>query len=309
MHEYLHAPGPAHGVHQPFVCRSVLLRYPEALRNAALARVGRRCPGRLLFFAVEAQRDGQHFLAAATQQRERAVRRNLRQRLRVVEIVGEFLPGVLLAVDDLAVDHAMLKQIGTQVLQQRRVFRKAFHQDLPCAVERRLRVGHARVLALLGRECGTNELRRLLFRHQRRVTQQRVGQRLEPGLDSDLCLGAPLRTVRQVQVFKTGFVLGRQDRDLQLRGHLALLLDRRNDRLAPRFQFAQIAQSLFQQAQLDVIQAAGRFLPVACDEGHGCAFIQQRNGCSHLFSTGRQFAGEALFNRRQHRQSTVRRNQ
>ncbi len=91
------------------------------------------------------------------------------------------------------------------------------------------------------------------------------------------------------------------DDGVQQRGcHLALLGDRRDDRGAPLFQFAQIAQAFFEQAQLDVVQAAGGFLAVTRDEGHGGAFVQQGDGGGDLCRLGGQFDRETLFYRGEH---------
>ena len=96
-----------------------------------------------------------------------------------------------------------------------------------------------------------------------------------PDFARDLALGAALGLVRQVQVFQ--FLLGGcgLDGGAQLRRQLALLVDALEHRFAPVFEFAQVAQPVFQLAQLDVVQAAGGFLAVAGDEGNGGAAIEQ----------------------------------
>jgi hypothetical protein len=60
----------------------------------------------------------------------------------------------------------------------------------------------------------------------------------------------------------------------QLGRHLALFLDRLDDRRAALLELAQVAQALLEQAQLDVVEPAGGFLAVARDERHGGAFIE-----------------------------------
>jgi hypothetical protein len=59
-----------------------------------------------------------------------------------------------------------------------------------------------------------------------------------------------------------------------LRGQFALLLNAGEDADPPFVEFSQVAQTLFQMTQLDVIEAAGHFFPVAGDEGHRGAFIE-----------------------------------
>jgi hypothetical protein len=120
---------------------------------------------------------------------------------------------------------------------------------------------------------------RLGLRAQRRVTEQRVGQRLQPGLAGDLCLGAALLLVGQVEVFEALLVVGGSIAS-EFRRQLALLVDRRQDGGAAVFQFAQVAQAVFEIAQLRVVEVVGDFLAVAGDEGHGGALVEQLHGGS-----------------------------
>jgi len=85
------------------------------------------------------------------------------------------------------------------------------------------------------------------------------------------------------------------DRIEQNRRHLALFFDRRDDRAATFFQLAQLAQALFQQAQLDVIEATGGFLAVAGDKWHGRTFVEQGDGGGNLCRFGGEFKRQALF--------------
>ena len=62
-----------------------------------------------------------------------------------------------------------------------------------------------------------------LFRHQRRIGEQRIEQRLEAGFARDLRLGPPLLLVGRVEVFEFDFVAAPHDRGQQRRRHLALL--------------------------------------------------------------------------------------
>ena len=72
------------------------------------------------------------------------------------------------------------------------------------------------------------------------------------------------------------------------------------DRRAPLFQFAQVAQALFEVAQLGVVEAVGRFLAVARDEGHGGAFVEQGDGGGDLGRTDAEFDGDAVFDGCEH---------
>jgi hypothetical protein len=92
-----------------------------------------------------------------------------------------------------------------------------------------------------------------------RVVEQAVGQLAQAGFQGDLALGAALLLVRQVKVFEAGLGVGELDVAGQFRGQLALL-DAGEDAGAPFVEFAQVAQALFQVAQLGVVEAAGHFL-------------------------------------------------
>jgi hypothetical protein len=64
---------------------------------------------------------------------------------------------------------------------------------------------------------------------------------------------------------------------------------------APVFQFAQVAEALFEVAQLGVVEAAGDFLAVAGDEGHGGAFVEQLHGSDDLRRLDADLGGDSLF--------------
>ena len=139
-------------------------------------------------------------------------------------------------------------------------------------------------------------LERFLVRVQRRVVEQAVGQWLEAGLAGNLCTGATLRLVRQVQVLKAGLGVGLADLLFQFRGQLFLLADRLEDGVATLLHVAQVAQALFQVTQLGVVEATGGLLAVTGDEGHGGAFVEQRHRCLHLARLAADFRGDDVFN-------------
>ena len=139
-----------------------------------------------------------------------------------------------------------------------------------------------------------------LVRRQFGIFQQGQRQRLDAGLAGDLCLGAALLLVGQVEVFQALFGFGVLDLGLQFRRQLALFLDAGQDGGAALFQFAQVAEALFQRAQLRVVQAAGDFLAVAGDEGHGGAFVEQGDGGVDLGRADVEFNGNAVFDGSEH---------
>ncbi len=207
-----------------------------------------RVPFGFLLFGVEPQDHVEHFFAAATEQRQCAMRGNGRQRFRIIEIVGKFLAGILFAFHHFRFHHRVVRQVFAQRLQQRGIFGEALHQYLACAVECCLGIGHAGVVALFRGEGRFDEACGFLFRVERGIGQQGVGQFVEACFRRNLCLGPALDLVRQVQVFEAHFVFGMQDLVEQGRCHFALLLDGGDDGGASVFQFAQVAQALFEQA-------------------------------------------------------------
>src|SRR5690606_38151625 len=72
----------------------------------------------------------------------------------------------------------------------------------------------------------------------------------------------------------------------------ALLLDAREDRPAAILELAQIREARLERAQLRVVQAARDLLPIACDERHGRAFVEQRDGRLHLGRGGTDLVGD-----------------
>jgi hypothetical protein len=184
-------------------------------------------------------------------------------------------------------------EIAAQFAEQRGVFRELLHQDLAGAVEDALDVGEAG----LGVEvaCG------FAFGGQHRVGIQRVGERLEAGFAGDLRLAAPLRFVRQVEVFEALLGFGGVDLPRSVRASACPVPRSRRGCAAPLFELAQVEQALVEQAQLDVVETAGHLLAVAGDERHGRPFVEQRGGGLDLLWAAADFfgdlGGDTLFGR------------
>ena len=183
----------------------------------------------------------------------------------------------------------MRLQIFAQILQQFRILGKAIHQDIARALQRRLGIRHAGIFTLFGGEGRFEIFAGFLLGIEHRIGQQRIGQRQQPRFQRDLRLGAAFRFVRQVQVFQPGLVFGHADGGQQLRRHLALLVDRCNDRAAPFLQFTQVAQAIFKQTQLHIIQSSRRFLAVAGYERDSRTPVEQGDGGGDLGRFGGNF--------------------
>src|SRR5690606_13819290 len=125
-----------------------------------------------------------------------------------------------------------------------------------------------------------------------RLRQNGVSQRLQPRLAGNLGTGAALGLVWRVQVFQTLLGVGSVNLRPQLGRQLALGVNGLKYGAAPRFQLPRVDQPHFKVAQHRVIQAAGDFLTVAGDEGHGGAFIQQLYSGADLRRPDAEFSGK-----------------
>ena len=241
---------------------------------------------RLALLVRHVEIEVKHALVAAAQHGENAVRGHVLQALAEVEIVGELGALGRLALGHLGGEHALRPLPLAQFAHQLGLLGHALDQDVARAVQRRLGVGHA-LLAV-------DEPRRLGVRQQRRVGQQRLGQRLQARLAGDLRLGAALGAIGRVQVLQRHLGIGFADGACQLRGELALLLDAPEHGGAPVLQLAQVAEPLLQLAQLGVVQPARPLLAVAGDERHGCTLAQQAHRRRHLSHADAQLRRDAL---------------
>ena len=220
------------------------------------------------------------------------MRAQLGEGLAGVEIIGEFRPLRLLARPHGRRQAPAGPILLAQGAHQFRVFRKTLHQNGPRAIERGL---HG-LDALFGiDEGGGLDLRIVL-----RLAEERVRQRRKARLDGDERLAAALGLEGQVDIFQPRLGVGLHDGALEGRIELALLADGVEDRLATVLHLAQIAQALFEVAQLGIVELAGCFLAVAGDERHRRALVQQLDGGGDLALVHTQFVGDTLIDRFHH---------
>ena len=78
----------------------------------------------------------------------------------------------------------------------------------------------------------------------------------------------------------------------QLGRELALLFNAFEHGVAALFELAQVAQSVFKFAQLNVVQPAGDFFAVAGDKRNGGTTIQQLHCRAHLLLVDFDFCGD-----------------
>ena len=182
------------------------------------------------------------------------MRGHLLDALAEIEVVGELGPVLLLALPHFGREHAFVPQPLAQGTDELGVLADALDEDVAGAVERGLGIRDAFV--------GRHELLRLSLRHQGRVLEEGISQRLEASFARNLRLGPPLRLVRRIQVFELDLGLGGVDRAGELGRQLALFLDALENSRAAILQLAQVAEPLFQLSELRVVEAAGLFLAV-----------------------------------------------
>ena len=115
-----------------------------------------------------------------------------------------------------------------------------------------------------------------------RLGRHQVGQRLQSPFPGNGGLGAPLGLVGEVEVLQLGLLARGLDPLPQLRGQLALFLDGLEDRQLALLKFAEIGKTLFNGADLDLIQLIGALLAVAGDKGDGGPLLQEFHGVCDL---------------------------
>ncbi|MNQ60325.1 hypothetical protein D3C85_746000 [compost metagenome] len=283
--QQLHAPGPAADFTQPARARRGVQR-EQAITQLQEIGDARHAGVRHLRFKLgfQPQAQFQHALLTAAQQRQDAMRRQRAQRFVEVEPVAEVGAFGFLAVDHLGIDQSGGPQVLAHVGKQVRVFRVALGQDVARAVQRRLGVvdGRFGVQVLRGQRGGVAG----------RVGQDGVGQGLKTGFAGDLGARAALGLVRRVQVFQALLGIGGGNFLLQLGRQLALLRDGFKNGATALFELAQIAQAHLKVAQHGIVQAAGGFLAIARNKGHGGAVIQQFHRGSDLGDARAEFGGK-----------------
>ena len=205
VHQDASPPGPVHGGGQPRVGGPALVADAEALGDARLVL-------RVVGPGVEGEVEDLLLLAA--EQRQDAVRRQPRERLAELEVVGELGSLLLLALPHLGGEGAAGGHRLAQLAEQVRVLGEPLDQDGAGAFEGGVRVRDASV--------GIDEVRGLALRIAGRIAEQEVGQRLQAGLAGDLRLGPPFRLVGQVEILQPGLGVGGADLLLELVGQLAL---------------------------------------------------------------------------------------
>ena len=181
---------------------------------------------------------------------------------------------------------ALFPEAGPQPAREFRILGEALHEDLARPFQGGGGIGHP-----LG---GVDEAGRPGLGVLAGVLQQAQGQGFQPGLPGQLGLGAALGLEGQIEVLQALLGVRGQDLGLEFGAQFALVLDAPQNQVAPFFQFPQIAQALLQQAQLDVVQAAGDLLAIAGDEGYRGALVEQTDGGGDLLRARRQFLADPI---------------
>ena len=256
----------------------------ERIANAALEKFSVWMAGwyqhflgrRLHFLDRPVDPDFQKLGTLAAVDRQHAVRWHPLDMLSVLEEVPKMLLvlrlGLAWALHPLAGEAGLPVQDATQPLPHVGVFAKIVGNDMPYAKQH---VGHARHLGIRIQEIGRSRVE---------VGGGRIGrenlpcQRLEPPLSGNLGQGELPRLERQVEILELLGACRCGKSSLQGRGQLSLPLDRSQDGLLPIGQLAGAAHALGDQANGNLVEAAGLIAAVAGDEGNGVSFVEQAHG-------------------------------
>ena len=107
------------------------------------------------------------------------------------------------------------------------------------------------------------------------LVPQVEGKRLQALFAGDGGFGAALGPVGQVKVLQLALVEGRFDAELEVVGKLTLFCDGGKYGFTSCGEVAEVGELLLDGADLDLVEVAGCFLTIACDEGDCAAFVQQ----------------------------------
>ena len=279
-HRQLDPPGLAHRLQQPGIRRPAAVLDAEAFGDHEPADCVR------VLALARQQIQIEDALIAPAEQGQGPVGRDLVDGLAVVEVVGELVALLLLTLHHLGHQDTLAPEVLAQAPGQFRVLGEALHEDLAGPLQGGIAVRHP-----LGRvHVAQGQGPRVLGR----VRQEPVRQGFEPGLPGDLGLGAALGFVGEVEVLQALLGVRPQDLGAQCVGQLSLFLDAAQHRVPAVPKLAQVAQAFLQEAQLDVIQAAGDLLAVTGDEGDGRALVEQGDGRLHLGRVGLDILGDDL---------------
>ena len=204
----------------------------------------------------------------------------------VAEVILELGAFLLLALFHLRLEPGVAPQPLAKLPHEHRVLGPFLHENLACTVQGCLFVGHTPGGVHVTGSHNRGNLRR--------ICQQGVRERLEPGFARDLRPGSALGFVRQVEIFESGFCLSSQNACLEFWTELALLLDALQHRSPTRLQLPEVSESFLQQAQLPVVEATGRFFPVPGNKRHSGSAVEQIRSRGHLSGPDTQSLGNTF---------------
>jgi len=204
---------------------------------------------------------------------EEAVRRNRRDLLGVVVVLLELrtlAAGLLL--DRSADEEPLALEDLAHVTADVGMMRDRLSDDVARPGQRRVDIGHGElVVCVLANELtGLHAWIAIVG-----LLENPIGQRLEPATTGLLRTCSALLPIRKVEVFELGARLAPLDGLAKLRCQLALALNRLEHRLATLRQRFELLARLGDVPDGDLVDAAGRFLPVPGDEGHRATVVEQ----------------------------------
>ena len=212
----------------------------------------------------------------APKDREKAVSGDFRDRFDVIVIVGELALLLRLAPGGPRLHVSPLPGEVTDLGAPFGRFDHALGDDVPRPLQR--------VFGALYALVGVDETRREFFGRPRWILlgPHTLSQGFEPALARDRRPGAAFGPVRQIKVLEFGYRRRPLDGGLQLWREFVLAANTLEDELPALEELAVELEALHRLADGHVLGAAGHFLAVAGDEGHGAPFVQEpddrRNG-------------------------------
>ena len=189
---------------------------------------------------------------------------------------------VFIGIRRLDSDRAAQRQNITQTLAQVSIIGYGLRKDIRCTGKRCIRIGHLKLRIHKG-FCFCGGICFIVLLHNQ------VRKRLQSARFCNGCLRLTLLFIRTINILNFNERLRRRDRFGKLRGHLFECCDRIGDLLLALFQLPQIIQAVIQRMKRLVIQRAGLFLSVSCNERDGLAVVEQRNRVCNLFFSKLEF--------------------
>ncbi len=241
-----------------------------------------------LALVVDPQIRNQEALAFAAEDGQQTVGGDVPPRLVMLEVVavGGRLGVLLLLGEDAHAQRPLHGEHAAQLGAFGGILGKPRGQDVPRTGQRRVRI--------LNPLLRTDELARQLRGEiaRRGAGQQRIRQRLQPLLASDLGPGTALGLVGKIEILQLLLGESRANGLLQVLRDLALLADALQDGIPALGQLQEVFPALEQDLELKVLEAPRRLLAIPGHEGDGRPLRKELGGGLHLLRPAPHLRGD-----------------